>query len=147
MMGLLLSNWKLLAAGIVLASVFYGGWTVNGWRWESKWQTAVATQQSIVEQLRKEHERAFHAQRERDQAARESLMADLSGLREQNDGLLLRLENASLVREPEVRWRERVETDETACTPILANPFSADFVRLFNDSANRGAAMPGADPA
>lgn len=31
--------WKAIGAIALAAGIFFGGWTVNGWRWQSKWNT------------------------------------------------------------------------------------------------------------
>ena len=146
----LLSNWKLIAGAGLAIGAFLLGWNINGNRWESKWNAAVAARAAAVEDERIRLRQEFEEQRREDDAAREGLARTLADLRQRNVRLQNDLTSAQLVREPDpqvvVEWRERVIREEIDCSvPILANPFGADFVRLYNDSANRGIGLPGAD--
>lgn len=149
----LLGNWKLIAAGAAVIAIFLAGWNINGTRWESKWNKAILDRQEAVDELRAEMRAEFEAQRDVDDVARRQLAVNLTTLRAQNQRLETELDDAQLTKTPdEVRivWRDRVIREEVdgACeAPVLANPFTSDFARLFNDSAAGGARLSGADPA
>ncbi len=44
-----LANWKLIGIGIAIVAVFLSGWTVNGYRWQVKLETAVEAQKQADE--------------------------------------------------------------------------------------------------
>ena len=147
----LLGNWKLIAAGAAVIAIFLAGWNINGTRWESKWNKAVLDRQEAVDELHAEMRAEFEAQRDVDDVARRQLAVNLTTLRAQNQRLETELDDAQLTKTPDevrIEWRDRVIREEAgACiAPVLANPFTADFARLFNDSAAGGARLSGADP-
>ena len=153
MLGALLGQWKLIAAVAGVAGLFFAGWTVNGWRWESRIADAERQHAADVREAQARVRAEWDAQRLIDEANRDGLNSDLERLRNVNTRLNQELADAQLVKPEtviETQWRDRVVTEEVEVCgpPTLANPFSAQFVGLFNDSASRNAGgLPGADPS
>lgn len=152
MLGLLGANWKIIAGAAAIAAIFGAGWQTNGWRYEAQYRDAEKEIFEQIEERRAELLAEFETTRQADDVARAALTSDLAGLRSRNTELQAQIQTASLAKtEPEVQiqWRDRVvreETDELCGPPVLANPFSLDFVRLFNESADqRSGPVPGAD--
>lgn len=152
MLGLLGANWKLIAGAVAIAAVFGAGWTVNGWRYEAEYREAELAIFDEIAERRADLLAEFEDLRGADELARSLMATDLATLRARNDDMQDQLEAVSLAKtEPEVviQWRDRVvseEDDEICGKPLLANPFGAEFVRLFNESADqRGGPVPGTD--
>ena len=77
--------------------------------------------------------------------ARLSLQNDLDALYENRERLLDELAAAELTKPvADIRCEGVLENDDDSVQIVLANPFGADFVRLWND-ASRGR-LPGTDP-
>jgi len=78
--------------------------------------------------------------------ARLSLQNDLTGIREHRDSLIESIRNAQLTKPVgEINIEGCMEMDgESDVQIVIANPFGADFVSLWND-ASRGR-VSGADP-
>jgi hypothetical protein len=152
-LGLLAGNWKILAAAGAVALIFLAGWKTNGWRYEAQYRAAEKQIFEEIAERRDELLEEFETTRAADQDARLALNVDLADLRAVNQALGAEIDAASLAKtEPEIviQWRERVvreESDEICGPPVLANPFGPEFVRLFNQSADRSSgSVPGADP-
>jgi hypothetical protein len=81
----------------------------------------------------------FTAQLAAEDAARNALQKDLTGIRSHRDSLIAAIRNAQLTKPvSEVRIESCMETDgESDVQIVIANPFGADFVGLWND-ASRG---------
>lgn len=149
-MGFLLGNWKLIAAGGVVVAAFVAGWNLAGSSWEAKWNEAVASRAAAVIEERDRLQAEFLVQRSEDTDARQQLADDLLTLRTSNERLEEELSDAVLTKTPTeviTEFRDRIVTEEVEiCTaPVLANPFTVEFARLFNDSAGGGARLPGSD--
>ena len=150
-MGLLLGNWKLIAGAALVVSAFLAGWNVNGTRWESKWNAALVGRAQAVQEERDRLQGEFELQRSVDDNARRQLADDILALRTSNERLEEELGDARLTKTPDqvvTEFRDRVirEEVEICSAPTLANPFTVDFARLFNDSASGGSGLSGADP-
>lgn len=152
MLGLLGANWKLIAGAVAITAVFGAGWTVNGWRYEAEYREAEREIFDEIAERRAALVAEFEDLRQVDDLARSIMATDLVDMRARNDALQAEIETASLVKtEPQVviQWRDRVvreESDEICGPPVLANPFSVEFVQLFNKSTDqRGRPMPGTD--
>lgn len=147
-----LGPYKMIAAVAGVAVVFFAGWTVNGWRWESRVADAERRHSQDVREARQQVFDEWDAQRVIDNASRVTLTEDLALLEQVNKRLEMELDDAQLVKPitvVEERWRERVirEESETCGPPVLANPFTTEFARLFNDSSRRHVGgLPGSDP-
>ena len=151
-MGFLTGNWKMIAAGFAVVAIFTAGWKVNGWRYEAEYREAELAIFDEIAERRAVLLAEFEDLRQGDDLARAIMATDLAAQRARADQLASELESASLVKtetEIVVQWRDRVVTedaDEICGKPVLANPFGAEFVRLFNESADqRGGPVPGAD--
>jgi len=46
--------WKVIGAIALAAGIFFGGWTVNGWRWQSKWDNREAAYSKAAEKSSEE---------------------------------------------------------------------------------------------
>ena len=123
--------WKLGAIAIVLFATFMAG---------KKWEEAkyarerARTAEAIAEAITK-REQAIREQHrkqvEEDALARELLQEDLGLLRLRERDLLSQINQLSLVKPATQVVIEGCTEDEE----IIANPFSDDFVRLWNESA------------
>lgn len=81
---------------------------------------------------------------ERERVARLSLQNDLTAIRENRDRLLDRIDEMELTKPvADINCEGVLETDDENVRIVVANPFGADFVRLWND-ASRGR-LPGTD--
>lgn len=79
-----------------------------------------------------------------EEAARSSLQSDLTVIRENRDRLLDRIDEMELTKPvSEVRCEGLMENDDENVRVVLGNPFTSDFVSLWND-ASRGR-LPGTD--
>lgn len=152
MFGLLLGNWKLIALVAGAAGLFLAGWTVNGWRHDAALKRAETAYADDLREARGKVLDEWNAQRAVDDASRVSLTEDLAQLETVNTRLQMELNDAELVKPitvVEERWRERIITEEseTCGPPVLANPFTAEFARLYNESSHRNSGgLPGPDP-
>ena len=73
---------------------------------------------------------------EKEEAARAALQFDLSIIQERERDLLAQIEDAQLTRPvDDVTIEACLETEDEDVKLVIANPFSADFVRLYNDSS------------
>lgn len=123
--------WKLGAIAIILFASF-----MAGKRWEeAKYARERArTAEAVAEAITKREQaiREQHRQQvEEDTRAREILQEDLSLLRLRERDLLARIDQLSLVKPVSQVVIEGCTEDEE----IIANPFSDDFVKLWNESA------------
>lgn len=123
--------WKIGAIAIVLFGAFMAG---------KKWEEAkyarerARTAEAIAEAITKREQaiREQHQQQvEEDMLARQLLQEDLGLLRLRERDLLARIDELSLVKPVSQVVIEGCTEDEE----IIANPFSDDFVRLWNDSS------------
>jgi len=81
---------------------------------------------------------------ERERVARLSLQNDLTQIREHRDSLLDRIEDAELTKPvADISCEGVLENNDENVRVVLANPFTDDFVSLWND-ASRGR-LPGTD--
>ncbi len=135
MLAALLANWKILVAVGGALALFGTGWTVNGWKHDAAMKRAETAHQQDVREAQAKVFAEWDEQRKKDDARRTALTKDLNRLKVVNSRLQTEVSDAQLVKPitvVEERWRE------TGCeAPVLANPFTADFARLFNQSANR----------
>lgn len=129
--------WKPAAAIALLALSFGAGWQTNGWRMGEKIENAKAEQLAAFEKRRSELLAAHAEQQERDQAARVALSRDLEAARSDAARLAAEVETLRLTPSSPVIERVLVPGDCESGQPevVLANPFSDDFVRLWNESA------------
>jgi hypothetical protein len=73
-----------------------------------------------------------------ERAARSELQNDLTGIREHRDVLIEGIRNAQLSKTvADIHCEGVLENTDDSIKIVLANPFTADFVRLWND-ASRG---------
>lgn len=122
---------------------FTGGWKTNGWRLGEQ----IADEKAAVHQAYEEKRTAllaeFTVQLEQDATARLALSQDLRNSQAREAGLLKEVETLQLskpdtliVVETVVETLTEVVEGECIATDIvIANPFSNDFVRLWNESA------------
>jgi hypothetical protein len=86
----------------------------------------------------------FEVRLEAERVARLSLQNDLTVIRENRDRLLDRIDEMELTKPvSEVRCEGLMENDDENVRVVLGNPFTADFVSVWND-ASRGR-LPGTD--
>lgn len=77
-------------------------------------------------------------------AARNALQKDLTTIRNNRNELLDRIDEMELTKPvADIRCEGVLENDDESVQIVLANPFTADFVRMWND-ASRGR-LPGTD--
>jgi len=131
---LLKKYWKYGALAIVL----FGAFTI-GKRWEAakyekeRAEMATAVSKAIIareQAIRAEHQ----AQLLVDADARESLATDLATLRTRERDLLTMVDELSLVKPITNVVVEGCEENEAGEQVVLANPFSDDFVELWNEA-------------
>jgi hypothetical protein len=92
----------------------------------------------------KELREEFAVRMETERVARLSLQNDLTMIRESRDTLLDRIEEMELTKPvADIRCEGVLENDDDSVQIVLANPFTADFVSVWND-ASRGR-LPGTD--
>lgn len=128
-----LKNWKLFAALGLATALFLGGWYTNGWRWEAKFADAAIAATQEYEAIQQKLNAEFAAQLEVDENARRKLAAALKSTRTHASALekearSLRLTQSRIPDETSPTGECNVET--------IHNPFSDNFVRLWNASAN-----------
>lgn len=123
--------WKLGAIAIVLFAAFTAG---KKWE-EAKYarERARTAEAVAVAITKREHEirEQYRKQLEEDTRARMLLQDDLSLLRLRERDLLSQIDELSLVKPASQIVIEGCTEDEK----IIANPFSDDFVRLWNDAS------------
>ncbi len=130
----ILKYWKWIGMGALLLGAF-----VMGQRWEAaayekeRADTAQAVVQAI--QLREAEIRSQHLiQVEADAEARTTLQSDLAAIRQREQELMTRVHDLSLVKPiPEIRIEGCFENEDT--TVVIGNPFTLDFVSLWNDTS------------
>lgn len=137
----------VIGGAAVAAVAFLSGWQINGWRLESNYAEKQIAAVEEWDRLNKEAQAKWKAQAEQDMEARLVLAKEL----QESQAVTLRLQDeldrAELVsvapviieKLSECPTREEIET-----VVVNHNPFTADFVRLWN-SSSRGA-DPGPDP-
>jgi len=123
------------AAAIAIG--FGGGWQVNGWRLNSKMAKMQVDTIKVYEERQKVLNQEFAEQIERDTTARMALSQRLQQTRTKAAGMERELETLRLSP-----TSPRIETvlvpgdcDAGQKEVVVANPFSDDFVRLWNSSA------------
>lgn len=133
---LLKSNWKLIAVVLILLGAFGTGWKVNGWRLETRYaEEASAREEAVREELTRRIEQmraTFNQQVTVIERQRDALNAKLAEISAANDALSAEIESTPLVK----------PTTDVTCidneTGIAheqpPNPFSGDFVRLWNSA-------------
>lgn len=130
--------------GVVALGIgFTGGWKTNGWRLGEQ----IADQKAAVHQAYEEKRTAllaeFTVQLEQDATARLALSQDLRNSQAREAGLLKEVETLQLSKSDPLivvetvveTITEVVEGECIATDIVIANPFSNDFVRLWNESA------------
>ena len=126
---MLKKHWKPVAVAVVLLAAFVAGWRINGDRWEAKVATERAERQTAVTEavLAREVElrKAWNADLRVATAVAVALESDLAEIRVRNSALSAEIDTRSLVK-PTV-----ISCDTTGET-VNANPFSDDFVDLWN---------------
>jgi len=143
-LGPLRRHWKLALGVVLVAGAFGTGWKVNGWRLEEQHATerlkAVQAAREEFQRLQAEQRAAYDAQlAERDRVA-EALTERLVAVRTRATELRNEVDEARLSKpEPTEGTDSEVSCDR--------NPFSGNFVRLWNDAGSLGSDVPRADPA
>lgn len=126
----ILKHWKLVLVVVMVGAAFETGrrWSASSYEKE---RAAAATAVAEAIQKREQAIRELHqAQLELDAAARENLQNDLATLRRRELDLLLRIDELEFVKPiADVVVEGCTEDDE-----IIANPFTADFVSLWNEA-------------
>ena len=135
---------KLIGAAVAAGLIFGLGWKVNGWRLNAKFaKTQAAVIANYEERQRQLNEEAAEQARV-DEAARLALSRDLEESRARTTALETELESIQLTPVDPVIERVLVPGDCTNDQPevVLANCFTDDFVRLWNDSSRPPAGSP-----
>lgn len=131
--------WKPIAASAFAVLLFAAGWKASSVRWEAKVLKAEQKAQIAYEAARDRLFQEWDTQRIADEAARVALSQQLSDARTQTSQLEEELRSVRLTPVEPVIETVLVPGDCESGQPevVLANPFSPDFVRLWNDSARR----------
>lgn len=117
-----LLNMRTVGIVAVILAIFAAGWTVNGWRYRAKME---AQRAEIANDYAKQNAlfmQKYREQVKRDQTAAEALSADLERVRQERRALEERLHSAAVVK----------DYDQICIDGGSGNPFSGDFVRLWN---------------
>jgi hypothetical protein len=138
-------NWIRIALIAALAATIFGmGYMYAGKKHaehEADVQKAIT---EAVAEKEKELRREYEARLEEESLARAALFTDLEAIRDHRDSLIDGIRRAQLTKPvSEVRVEACLEGDDDVQV-VIANPFSDDFVRLWNDGS-RGR-LSGADP-
>jgi len=136
-------TWKIWAVVIVIGFVWFAG----RWYKERGWlEREVGTLQALRDDAA-ERERVLRAEHDerlvRDRLVREQLGRDLTALRQRESVLRDELEFAELELVKPLN-PVTVPGELTCENTVIANPFGADFIRLFNEYGRLGAVR--ADP-
>lgn len=119
---------------------FGGGWMVNGWRWEAKFAEMQSATIQVYEKKQKELNAQFAEQLERDTTARMALSQMLRQTRTKAAGMERELETLKLTpSSPQIETviqAGECKNGQDKPAVVIANPFSPDFVRLWNTSAS-----------
>ena len=122
-------HWKLITCGVALVACFFAGWNVNGTRWESRMLTERAERQQVVldavMQREVELREAFTAQQAASDEVARTLDATIATLQADYTELTTRANTEPLVK---------TVTVETCTGEPNANPFTDNFVDLWNDA-------------
>jgi len=128
---------RLIGAGVAVVLLFGAGWQVNGWRLNAKFAKSEAAAVAAFEERRAELLAEYKEKARRDQTARLALQEALDTNRTKTASLEEELARTTLT--PTAPHIERVlipgDCDNGQPTVVIANPFTDDFVRLWNDSA------------
>lgn len=132
----ILKYWKFAAVGILLLGAF-----MMGKRWEQaayeKERADIAEATSIAIVAREaEIMRKHKIQVQLDADARGALQADLSALRTRERELVSEIDDLNLVKPIADLQIEGCAENEEGTQVVLANPFSVDFVRVWNESSS-----------
>ena len=138
-------NWIRIAliAGMAVSIFGLGYMYANQKHAEHDADTQKAITAAVVAK-EKELRDEFAVKLEAERVARLSLQNDLTVIRENRDRLLDRIDEMELTKPvSEVRCEGLMENDDENVRVVLGNPFTADFVSVWND-ASRGR-LPGTD--
>jgi hypothetical protein len=139
-------NWiRIALIGGIAVSIFALGYMYSN----QKHAEHAADVQKLITMavIAKENElKAQHAARVQEEtSARLQLSTDLEELQAHRDSLIEAIRNTQLTKPvAEVRVESCLESDDENIQVVVANPFSADFVRLWNDGSH--GRVSGADP-
>lgn len=131
-------TWKIWAVVIVVGFVWFAG----RWYEERGWLEREVGELQALREHRDERERLLRAQHDemlvRDRLIREQLGRDLTALKQRESILRDELEFAEL--ELVKPLNPVTVPGELNCEKtVIANPFGADFIRLFNEYGRLGA--------
>jgi hypothetical protein len=134
-MSVLLKYWKFGAIGVLLFGAFMVGkkWEMAKYEKERA-RAAEAVVMAITARekvIRDEHQ----AQLALDAEARTALAFDISNLRARERDLVIQINELNLVKPIQDLRIEGCTEHEEGTTLVLANPFSSDFVRVWNESS------------
>lgn len=136
----LTKSWKPIVAIASAALVFAAGWQVNGWRLKNEMRKNELALARAYEARRSELLAEYERQAAADEAARLALSRNLEDARTRTALLEEELERTRLTPNPAAVRVERVLVPGDCANDqpevVLANPFTADFVRLWNQSAS-----------
>ena len=105
-------------------------------------QTTVA----IVEAVEAENAR-WQARFDEENAARIKLQSDLSAITDHRDALIEGIRNAQLTKPlDDVTIEACLETEDENVKLVVANPFTAEFVGLYNDASKAGGSPEAVGP-
>ena len=129
-----------IAAAVVASVAFGAGWSVNGWRLNAIFNKAQVAATEEFDRRQKALYEEHAKQLERDTLARVALSRRLQESRSTTAELTRKLESVQLSpKSPVIKTViQPGECKDGQITPevVLANPFSPDFVRLWNTSAS-----------
>lgn len=126
---------KYIAVVVFLVVIFYGGMRYERNKYERK---ELELAQEVAEQIaqrEREIRDEYAKQQEVDAEARLTLQRDLATIRQREKHLLEQLRTAELVKPADKVVVERIKEIPGECPQVIANPFSDDFVRLWNDAS------------
>ena len=133
--GVLRKHWKIFVAVVILLGVFFAGVKYSdakharqrAYEAEQVAKAITAREQALREQHRLEMEREAEA--------RVSLQTDLATLRQREKTLIEGIRTAQLTKPPTSLICEAIVEEDDEKKIIVANPFSSDFVRLWNETS------------
>ncbi len=137
------SGIKIALIAVAAFFLFVGGCQYANVKNDAEWIDYEREKATAIAERVKELNAEWNIRLHEEETARAILQGDLNVIRQHRDSLIEGIRNAQLTKPIEdVNIEACLETDDENVKLVIANPFSADFVSLWND-ASRGVGGPG----